>query len=118
MKVGRKAKLCPSVFLFVAVTLRSLAASGDEYWDNAFGVPGTDGPVWAIMVHGSHVYVGGSFTQVGGVSANNVAKGDGTNWSALGAGLTGGSLPEIHALAFAGEHLYAGGFFTQAGSIA
>jgi len=105
------------VFPFLAQTLCALAASGDEYWDSAFGVPGADGPVWAITVHGSHVYVGGSFTEIGGVSANNIAKWDGTNWSALGAGLTGGALPEIHTIAFVGERLYAGGFFTQAGSV-
>jgi len=99
--------------------LRSVAAgaSPDDNWDPRFGAPGADGPVWSISVHGQDVYVAGTFTQIGGVPANNIAKWNGTNWSALADGLTGGLLPEVHALVFIGEDLFAGGFFTQAGGI-
>jgi len=61
-----------------------VAGPGDENWDGAFGVPGTDGPVWAVTAQGKDLYVAGSFTQAGGVAANNVAKWNGTNWCAPG----------------------------------
>ena len=35
------------------------------------------------------LYVGGYFTQAGGVTVNNIAKWDGAKWSALGAGVDG-----------------------------
>ena len=104
-------------FVLAGVLVCFGAASADDNWDAEFGVPGADGPVWTMVVHGRDVYAAGSFTQIGGVFATNIAKWDGTNWSPLGAGLTGGLLPEIHALVFNGEDLYAGGFFTQAGSV-
>ena len=58
-------------------------------WTNWSGLgPGIDiGPgIYAISINQSNgdVYIGGSFTSVGGVSAINIAKWDGTNWSGLG----------------------------------
>ncbi len=72
---------------------------------------GTDGNVYALAVIGSDLYVGGAFTTAGGVSANRVAKWDGTNWSALGTGVNG----QVNALAVVGSDLYAGGVFSSAG---
>jgi N-acetylneuraminic acid mutarotase len=68
------------------------------------------------------VYVGGDFTQAGGVSARSVARFDpATNsWSALGAGVSfsfgfGG---EVNALAIDGQgRVYVGGRFAQAGEV-
>ena len=34
-----------------------------------------------------NVYVGGSFTQAGGIPAQNIARWNGSGWSSLGAGL-------------------------------
>jgi trimeric autotransporter adhesin len=42
--------------------------------------------VHAIAVSSNNVYVGGSFSTAGGVSALNIARWDGTNWYALGNG--------------------------------
>jgi hypothetical protein len=67
-------------------------------------IPGTDGPVWAALVDGSgDLYIGGSFTVVGGIVANGVAKWDGTNWSALGSGVNG----VVSSLAVSESNLYA-----------
>jgi trimeric autotransporter adhesin len=67
------------------------------------------------------LYVGGGFTTAGGVAANRIAKWDGDSWSALGTGMSGGSPPEVFALAVfddgAGPALYAGGVFTAAGGV-
>jgi hypothetical protein len=105
------------VFVLAGVLVCFGAGAADDNWDAEFGLPGADGPIWTMVVHGRDVYAAGSFTQIGGVFATNIAKWDGTNWSPLGAGLTGGLLPEIHALVFNGGELYAGGFFAQAGSV-
>jgi len=54
--------------------------------------------------------------RIGGVSATNIAKWDGTNWSALGTGLGTGDGDTVSALAIWGDNLYVGGYFTNAGS--
>lgn len=54
----------------------------------------------------------GTFTQIGGVAANRIAKWDGTSWSVLGSGLNA----ETWALAIdSNDNVYAGGLFTSAG---
>ena len=63
---------------------------------------------------GPALYAGGDFTSAGGVSANRIARWNGTSWSALGGGLSG----LVGALAVhddgAGAALYAGGAFLRA----
>jgi hypothetical protein len=69
--------------------------------------------VYALAVSGSSLYAGGTFTIAGGVSATNIAKWDGSAWSALGAGING----QVSALAASGTDLYAAGRFTTAGGV-
>jgi hypothetical protein len=73
--------------------------------------------VFALGVHndgsGSALYAGGSFNTAGGVSVNNIAKWNGTSWSALGSGTNS----QVRALHSFGGALYAGGWFTTAGGI-
>jgi len=63
------------------------------------------------------LYVGGFFTGAGAVSANNIAKWDGAEWSPLGEGLN----HSVGAIAVFddgdGPDLYVGGFFTSAGGV-
>jgi len=89
-------------------------ASFDDNWDTQFGLPGADGPIYSIVLAGSEVFVGGSFTQIGGTRATNVAKFDGSNWVALDGGLSGGIFPVVLALAFWNGELYAAGSFDRA----
>ncbi len=66
--------------------------------------------VSALAVKGTTLYAGGNFTAAGGVPANNIARWDGSSWSALADGLTGGIYyPKVTVLAVAGTNLYAGG---------
>src|SRR6266568_2956678 len=73
------------------------------------GLPSTY--VFALAVSGTDLYAAGNFTNAGGSAANNIAKWDGSNWSALGSGFNGGAA----VLALSGSDLYAGGSFTNAG---
>jgi hypothetical protein len=69
--------------------------------------------VTAIAVSGRDVYVGGQFTTAGGISANRIAKWNGTSWSALGSGVNA----IVQAIAVSGNDVYVGGQFTIAGGI-
>jgi len=75
-------------------------------------ISGLNGTVYAIVVNGSDIYVGGQFTNAGGnANANYIAKWDGTSWSALGSGLNG----TVYSIALRGTDIYVGGLFTDAG---
>jgi hypothetical protein len=69
-----------------------------------------------LAVAGSDLYCGGTFSTAGGtIPANNIAKWDGTTWTALGSGVTGTSIPAVNALAVRGGELFVGGSFYMAG---
>jgi hypothetical protein len=78
-------------------------------------IPGADSWISAAVVDDSgSLYIGGSFTVVGDVVANYIAKWNGSSWSALGSGLNS----IVYALAVSGSDVYAGGLFTTAGGSA
>jgi hypothetical protein len=84
------------------------------------GVTGASGPgaVYALAVlPNGDLIVGGEFAMAGSVAANNIARWDGTSWSALGAGIVadvGDS--SVNALAvMPNGDLIAGGWFNTAG---
>jgi hypothetical protein len=74
---------------------------------------GTGTAANVIAANGSDVYVGGVFTNAGGVSANSIARWNGNSWSALGSGVNG----SVSAIAFLGSDVYVGGNFTTAGGL-
>jgi hypothetical protein len=57
------------------------------------------------------IYAGGAFSSIGGVSANGIARWDGTTWQPLGAGVNS----SVTAMRFQGQFLYVAGAFTTAG---
>ncbi len=79
------------------------------------GANGLNGTVNAILADGSDVYVGGSFTTAGGITARAVARWNGSSWSALGEGMFHTSTANVFSLAKLGGYLYACGVFTNAG---
>ena len=102
----------------LATALTGQAASGDEFWDRQFGVPGAGG--WGVspmVISGGKLFVGGGLTSLGGVTVTNIGCWDGTNWSPLGSGLGRGLGEGPSALAVAGDNLFAGGYFPVAGGV-
>ncbi len=90
----------------------------DANWLSMGGLPGADGSINAAVVDGfGNLYVGGQFTVIGSVTATNVARWDGSNWSPLGAGIGFYYWESVRALAISGSTLYAGGDFMMAGSV-
>ena len=78
------------------------------------GLPGVDKTVYAMTADDSgNLYVGGDFTIAGSVFATNIAKWNGSTWSALGSGVSG----RVNVLAVSGTNLYVGGNFTNAGGV-
>lgn len=78
------------------------------------GVTAANTGINAIAVAGDKVYAGGTFSNIGGVSANNIAVWNGTAWSALGSGVNA----SVTSIIVKGEDVYVGGSFTTAGGFA
>jgi hypothetical protein len=88
-----------------------LAAHTSSEWATA-----TSREVYALAYDPASqiLYAGGDFLSVGGVTARNIARYNGTVWQAMGAGFSTGA---VRALAIdEASHLYAGGLFTAPGS--
>jgi hypothetical protein len=65
--------------------------------------------VLAISGRGSDVFVGGTFTNVGGTDVSNIARWDGANWWNMGFGFDA----SVSVLASSANAVYAGGSFTN-----
>jgi hypothetical protein len=83
------------------------------------GCTGCDPIVLALGVSQGALIAGGTFTSIGGAAANNIARWDGSAWSALGAGVSwsSGAVASVNALLSLGSILFIGGSFDQAGSV-
>ncbi len=75
-----------------------------------------NGTVNAIAVSGNNVYIGGTFTNASGVTANRIALWDGGSWNSLGTGSANGLNGTVLAIAINGSVVYVGGTFTNAGT--
>lgn len=104
----------------------NVGASHVAGWDgtNWFALGGTtsrgmthyDRAVQSLRSDGTNLYAGGIFTEAGTNVVNRIAKWNGTNWSALGGGITGNGA--VLAIAQTGSVVYAGGTFTNMGGVA
>jgi len=109
------------------VTAGGIEANNIAAWDGSTWSPlgaGVTGAVYALAVveDGAAIapglYAGGTLTEAGGSTVNNVAFWDGSSWSPLGAGTD----DIVRALAFfddgfSGGALYAAGDFLNAGGV-
>ena len=97
------------------LTVNNFASWDGTQWD-ALGntlLAGGSSIIAAIVVASNgYIYVGGSFTSIGGVAANNIAYWDGSSWNALGSGLNATCLSLV---LHPNGDIYAGGSFITAG---
>ncbi len=96
---------------FLGVTTR-LAKWDGTSWTTMAEVAGIN----ALLAVGNDLYVSGSFLQIGGVQAKDIAKWDGSNWSGLNSAPVSGS-GVIIGLAAIGTDIYAAGYFTTIGGV-
>jgi trimeric autotransporter adhesin len=86
-------------------------------WDGtqwlSLNTDGLDGVIDALAVLGNDLIVGGSFSSIGGVAAENVARLTSTGWQPLGAGLDS----RVYALGVYNGQIFAGGEFMASGSV-
>ncbi len=69
--------------------------------------------VFSLQEYNGELFAGGYFTTAGNVTANSIAKWNGSNWSPAGTGIYG----DVHSLCVFNDELYAGGDFSNAGGI-
>jgi hypothetical protein len=87
----------------------------DANWVSMGNFSAVNGTIQAMAVDDAgNLYIGGTFTMAGGITANSIAEWNGGSWSALGSGISGSVL----GLAVSGTNLYVGGWFTSAGGVA
>ncbi len=90
---------------------------GTNWWALGSGMKGTNDnlntTVSALAISGGYVYAAGNFTNAGGVTVTNIARWDGSSWSALGSSLDNQAL----AMAANGSDVYVGGNFIKAGGV-
>jgi len=67
--------------------------------------------VFSLTVIGNELFAGGWFGRAGGVSVSNIAKWNGSSWSALGSGFNF----IVQTIKSAGDDLLVGGWFTASG---
>jgi len=92
--------------------LARLNADGslDDSWN-----PPVGGHVYAIAVTGTNIYIGGSFTNVGALTRNRIAKLDYYTGAVLSNVWSQGVDATVYALATSANDIYVGGAFTQVG---
>ncbi len=71
-----------------------------------------------LGVYNAELYVTGTFASIAGVPAANIAKWDGTTWTALDAGINGAGRMLTNYSNASGSYLAVAGAFSQAGGLA
>ena len=73
------------------------------------------GSIYTLVTDGVYLYAGGNFASVDGLSADNIARWDGSTWTAFGSGLCCGNfgVEAVNGIAVNGSEVYATGDFYQ-----
>jgi trimeric autotransporter adhesin len=106
-----------------AVSAQGIAKWNGFRWEGVNANPLTEynyaGTIDTLYWQAGNLYVGGSFSKIGGVSSRGIARWDGRAWHDMEGGV---SIPDyafasVYTITGDGTNIYAGGFFTQAGSV-
>lgn len=77
-----------------------------------------NGNVVCFAQYNNQLIAGGTFTSIGGITANHIASWDGRMWHALTTGVSGGTAPTaVNALTVMNNVLYVTGAFSTAGGV-
>ena len=107
--------------LAIATLVTLASASGPGGWDHLGdrGTPGSDSldlAAAALAVAPGALYVGGDFTDAGGIpNADRIATWNGNSWNALSSSTSQISNGRVSAIALSAGKVYAGGSFQNAG---
>jgi hypothetical protein len=99
----------------IIYTASGQSAITDANWESIGGMSGVEGDVYAMTSDGKgNFYVAGYIRTAGGIFVNDIARWDGSEWSALGSGASSGTT----AISIdKSGYLYVGGYFDSTGGI-
>ncbi|MBI3501395.1 MAG: T9SS type A sorting domain-containing protein [Bacteroidetes bacterium] len=98
-------------YFLTYIFLLSIVASAQTWSALGSGIDtASSAAVYCMTMFNGELYVGGLFSKAGGVPANNIAKWNGSTWSAVGTGTSS----YVYALCVYKNELYAGGIFVYA----
>ncbi|NJM06072.1 hypothetical protein HC891_07510 [Candidatus Gracilibacteria bacterium] len=115
--------LPPDSTLAASYTLAASQQDADDLWDDRFGPPGVPccagfNKVFAIEVVGTNAYVGGEFSEVGGLSGTpGIGLWNGRRWISLDGGVrsdSGTDAGVVYKIASDGTDVYVIGNFDRA----
>ncbi len=96
------------------VPARNVALFNGSTWSAlSFGMGSSANSVYALAASGADIYAGGDFTGPCNL-CDYVAHWNGSAWSGIGLGLSGGTAPNVRSIVISGSSLYVGGDFTSA----
>ena len=110
-------KIFVSFFLFLCLGINSVLAQ--NRWDSLAGASKNPENLGVIYADSNYIYAAGSYTVVGGIPMNNIARWNGVKWDSMGGGIGGITFNPSAASAFATYHnkLYVGGIFGSLGNV-
>jgi hypothetical protein len=90
--------------------VRYTAGTGGYF--TAMGLGVDDNAVLSLGVYNSQLYAGGSFSAIGGITVNNIARWNGSNWNTVSTGTSG----PVKSFTIYSSNLIVGGTFLNAGT--
>ena len=106
-----------------AFTNSSLGLVNLARWDgsawSATPGGGANKQVSDMATDGTNLYIGGLFTQIGGIAATGIVSFNGSTWTNLGGGVAGfqGGVAQVNRMLWQSNQLYISGNFERVGNI-
>jgi hypothetical protein len=102
-----------SVSCFATTPVNSVGKLNGTQWQP---FASTSQTAFALYQHDSDLYAMGTFDSIDGIAANQVARYDGTSWSAIGTATFGGGSAVNGAIHYQGDLYIGGGFHDTVGN--